>query len=262
MTAVIVDDDTAQRALLRSVLGKSCADMIEVIGEANSLKSAVNTLTALQPELVFLDVELTGHDTGFDVLDDIDDPNFGVIFVTAYSDFASQAYNYDPINFLTKPVEPNRLRKAVERAWRILRDEPFSSNEVSDNSPTSIPAPKQDTVPQSATITITVGSETLQFDSERIICCKAESNYTNILYQEGEGVKTHTLRMTLKEVEPFFYSSELIRVHRSHIVHPRHIQRIVKKQRTLNIELSTGEQFPIADSYRTLFYERLPKFMK
>lgn len=246
LTAVIVDDDAPQRALLRYVLGKSCADIVQVIGEADSLKSAVRNIAALQPKLVFLDVELTGHDTGFDVLEEYEDPNFGVIFVTAYSDFAAQAYNYDPINFLVKPVNEVRLRKAVERAWRVLGTDSFQEyNVFADTKELQYKG-------ASGTIILQDGRDTLTLDAKDIILCKGQGNYTEIILE-----RVYTLRKPLKELEDIFAQRGFLRIHRSTIVNPAYIQKVNAHTRDLSLTLKNGLSVAISQPYKLLLFETL-----
>jgi two-component system LytT family response regulator len=270
MTALVVDDDASQRRLLRQKLGIACADMIEVIGEAFSLKSAVKQIEALQPELVFLDIELTESDTGFDVLEEFDDPTFGVIFVTAYPDYAAKAYNYDPINFLVKPVQEDRLRKSVERAWRIIRGSAFVPTGLAPAKtafeallseslpPSSLVLPTNET--SNEAIIFKNGYEEIILVPKYIIYCQAQGNYTEIFYQTDTNVRAHVLRQTLKDLHNDMRRAGLVRVHRSFMVNLDYLERAEKDKRSYLLQLRSGEKIQMSESYKVLIDEVLQPF--
>ena len=121
MRSIIVDDEESARERLRRMLALHPA--IEVLGEARDGLEAVQKIEALQPDLVFLDIELPGL-TGFEVLQSIPPgvPLPLVIFVTGYDQHALAAFDANALAYLLKPVEPERLSQAVDRARRLDRD--------------------------------------------------------------------------------------------------------------------------------------------
>lgn len=256
-TALIVEDDDYQRFLLRQKITEHCSDLIEVIGEAYSAKNALKQIEALQPQLVFLDIELSAEDTGFDILEQVEDPTFGVIFVTAYATFAADAYLYDPISFLTKPVNEQRLRIAVERAVRLLRGDMILSPE--DSVTTFTPPPRQ---PQQETILFKDGYKEFSVSSEHIMYCQAFGNYTEVQCFTETGVQKYTLRQTLGEVEEKLPRKEFLKVHRSFTINPIYIERVERDKRNYSIVLRTEENIPISRTYQFLLAERLHQFFR
>jgi len=112
-TALIVDDELNNRLNLRNMINRY-ADCLEVIGEADSVASAVNQTEALNPEIIFLDIEL-GDGTGFDFLESFEKPTFDVIFVTAYEEFAVRAFESSALDYILKPIDPEYLISAFEK---------------------------------------------------------------------------------------------------------------------------------------------------
>ncbi len=120
MRSLIVDDEEPARARLRRMLGAHSA--IGVVGEARDGLEAVQQIEKLKPDLLFLDIELPGL-TGFEVLQSVP-PQVAlplVIFVTGYDQHALAAFDANALAYLLKPVEPERLAQAVERACRLDR---------------------------------------------------------------------------------------------------------------------------------------------
>lgn len=112
--AVIVDDERLARNDLKLMLSEH--PEVQVVGEADSLQKAFEIINDLTPDVVFLDIQLSGE-TGFDLLDrlDRDKVKFKVIFVTAYSQYASRASEVKALDYLLKPIDPNRLAYAIKR---------------------------------------------------------------------------------------------------------------------------------------------------
>lgn len=111
LNSIIIDDEPLARVELRRLLSKY--NHISVIGEADSVPSAINLINVTVPDLVFLDIDL-GKQTGFDLLERVPH-NFHVIFVTAFDDFAIRAFNVNALDYLLKPVNPARLDETIYR---------------------------------------------------------------------------------------------------------------------------------------------------
>jgi len=112
MKALLIDDERLARNELRRLLAVH-AD-IEIVGEAKDGTDAEEKISAFKPELLFLDVQMPGGD-GFSLLEKLDPPLPLVIFTTAYDEFAVKAFEFNALDYLLKPVDPNRLVAALEK---------------------------------------------------------------------------------------------------------------------------------------------------
>lgn len=112
MKALLVDDERLARNELRRLL--AAHPDIEIAGEAVDVEDALEKVAALKPGLIFLDVQMPGAD-GFTLLERLDPPLPAVIFTTAYDEFAVKAFEFNALDYLLKPVDPNRLVAALER---------------------------------------------------------------------------------------------------------------------------------------------------
>lgn len=112
MKALIVDDERLARNELRRLL--AVHPDIEIVGEAVDVEDAMEKVAALKPGLIFLDVQMPGAD-GFSLLERLEPPLPAVIFTTAYDEFAVKAFEFNALDYLLKPVDPNRLVAALER---------------------------------------------------------------------------------------------------------------------------------------------------
>jgi two-component system LytT family response regulator len=112
MKALIIDDERLARNELRRLLAAH-AD-IEIVGEAVDVEDALAKVAGLKPDLLFLDVQMPGAD-GFSLLEQLEPPLPLVIFTTAYDEFAVKAFEFSALDYLLKPVDPNRLVAALEK---------------------------------------------------------------------------------------------------------------------------------------------------
>ena len=112
MKALLIDDERLARNELRRML--VAHPDIEVMGEAVDVEDARQKIEALKPELIFLDIQMPGAD-GFSLLEQLEPPLPAVIFTTAYDEFAVKAFDFNALDYLLKPVDPNRLIAALEK---------------------------------------------------------------------------------------------------------------------------------------------------
>lgn len=111
MKAVVIEDSALARIDFNELLKKH--PNVEIVGEAGDVDSAVSLINKLQPDLVFLDIDMPGGN-GFDVLEALDSlPT--VIFTTAYDEYAIKSFEYNALDYLLKPIHPKRLAKAIDR---------------------------------------------------------------------------------------------------------------------------------------------------
>jgi two-component system LytT family response regulator len=127
--SVIVEDETAAREVLRSYLTKYCPQ-VEIVGEAHNSREAVPMLHELEPQLVFLDVEMP-FGNAFDVLEACSDLTFETIFVTAFSEYSLKALNRSAAYYLLKPISIEELIVAVNKVHQqVMNKEMFNRNKV------------------------------------------------------------------------------------------------------------------------------------
>ncbi|MEL6657189.1 MAG: LytTR family DNA-binding domain-containing protein [Bacteroidota bacterium] len=113
LRAILVDDEKNARVTLSRILGMYCPE-IEIIAEADNVVNAAKLIGQNQPDIVFLDIRI-GKYTGFDLLEMLPNPQFHLIFVTAYDEYALQAFEYSALDYLLKPIDPDRLLEVVNR---------------------------------------------------------------------------------------------------------------------------------------------------
>jgi len=237
--AVIIDDEVKGSTLLQHKL-KDFSEDLTVEQIFNDPLIALTKISNLQPDVVFLDVEMPGMD-GFQLLENIGQFEFEVIFVTAYHAYTLDALRVNALDFLLKPVDPDELSRAIHKLKNKIQNKKrmaasparFGTNHMKILLPTV---------------------EGIYFVKKSdIIKVEAMSNYS-IFYQVS-GTKI-IVSKTLKEYEPLLERDNFIRVNRSVIVNLDYVLRY-KKGDGGTLELEDGSEIEVSSSKKSLVVERL-----
>lgn len=133
MRVLVVDDERLARKELVNLLNQN--DNVEVLGEANNVDDAKEKIEELNPEVLFLDIQMP-EKTGFDLLEELDHVPL-VVFITAYDEFALQAFQVNALDYLLKPIEPERLTETLKKLEKKLEEMKKEEEETSTKSPKS-----------------------------------------------------------------------------------------------------------------------------
>lgn len=212
--ALIVDDEQASIDLLKWLVAEYCPD-ISSVQTARSVQDAVPLIRSFQPDIVFLDIQMP-HQNGFELLTNIDNWNFEVIFTTAYNEFAIQAIRFSALDYLLKPIDEAELKKAVER-YKVKRIYAPAGQILFRNFMQNIAQGNR----EKFKLALADASEIKYVQIDEIIRLQAESNYTHIFLT---GNKVFISAKTLKEYDEMLEGQRFLRVHKSHLVNPAHIQ--------------------------------------
>lgn len=128
MRALLIDDERLARNELRRLL--QAHPEVDIVGEAAHAEEAQQAINALKPDLLFLDIQMPGR-TGFDLLADLESVPT-VIFTTAYDEYALQAFEVNALDYLLKPIEPERLTAALDKATRADTEPPIPSDSLTE----------------------------------------------------------------------------------------------------------------------------------
>lgn len=205
---LIVEDEPLARERIRSLL-EGERD-VEVIGEAGDGRSGVDRIRSLDPDLVFLDVNMPELD-GFGVIEAIGvEAMPPVIFVTAYDQFAVQAFDAHALDYLLKPFDEERFRAAVERARQILhRQRSGSFDRRLNDLLEDLRKPRF-----LERLAVKVGGKIIFIRTDDIDWIGAEGNYARL----HTGERSHLMRETMSSLETKLDPQKFIRIHRSTIV--------------------------------------------
>lgn len=202
-STILVDDESKSRTALRSFLTKYCPT-IEIVGEAEGVKTGLEKIAELNPDVVFLDIEMNDG-TGFDLIEQLPKATCEIIFVTAFNQYAIKAFRYSAIDYLLKPVNPEELVQAIAK----LSDEGRISQieqklEALMSNKTSL---------QKIAIPSMEGIRLEEVDN--ILYCESDNYYTIIHLINGEKI---VVSKTLKEYDKMLSEDGFLRIHQKYLV--------------------------------------------
>ncbi len=215
LRTVIVDDEAPARENLKLLLNDHSSEL-EVIGMADSIKSAQKLIKEVSPQVVFLDICMPSGTEGFDLLESLPEKNFQVVFVTAFKDYALKAFHANAIHYILKPIDIDDLKAAVKKV--VSNNELFRNNNENLNSYIrSLENLTKNLNPAlpSQRITINHAKGFKIVDPTDIMYLEGEGNYTKIYFSDGtQYVDTRSLGIYEDILDP----KKFFRVHKSHIV--------------------------------------------
>ncbi|QPQ55047.1 response regulator transcription factor [Allosphingosinicella flava] len=240
LRVLLVDDEPP--ALQRLVHTLASIENVEIAGTAEDGRAALELAESLKPDLVLLDIEmpyLNGIEVGQALSERSD---IEIIFITALDEFAVEAFNMHAVDYLLKPVQPDRLREALKRARLRLdlrRQEP-ASEERSDAQQS---AASSDAGP---VFWVPKGDSTIRLSAKEIRRIEAARDYA-LLYTEAN---TFILKITMKELESRLQQQDIIRVHRSAFVRPDIVvQADFSGRRIVRLHTQDGAVVDVASKY-------------
>lgn len=213
INAIIIDDELQARKLLSTLLNNHCKQ-VTILEQCADLPNGVKAIRKYKPQLVFLDVEMPGH-SGLEILDFFDEKeiDFGIIFTTAYNEYAIKAFKLSAVDYLLKPISGEDLEQAIERFERRFQG---SSQKLEEKHAEKI----------DKKIAVPIGQSIKFIDPETIVFLKAENTYTEIHLQDGSKL---VVSRTLKNFEESLIGySDFVRCHKSYIVNVQYIENYVK----------------------------------
>jgi two-component system LytT family response regulator len=247
MKCIIVDDAPQARELLRMML-HDLTDEVEIAGEAENLDQAVLLIRTLKPDIVFLDIEMPGK-SGLQLLEELskDEVTFEIIFVTAYHQYAIQAFRLSAMDYLLKPVRAQELSEALikVRNQSILRESSERLKVLVEN----LSVQKNNTL----CIPVNYGYDYIPLAEIELI--EADRAYS-IIHLSGGTDKLISKPLAYFE-ETLQSLSSFIKIHRSYFINLQFLVSYTKKSEGGLVSFKSGKKAEVSRSYRKSFLEKL-----
>jgi two-component system LytT family response regulator len=225
LRAIIIDDETNAREALTNLLALICPD-VEICGEAKNAELGIELIHKVKPNLVFLDIQMPGK-TGFDLLASLEKVDFGVIFTTAYQEYAIRAFRFSAIDYLLKPIDPEELEAAVSKfKSQIASVNPQQLQILQEHlDPARTLRLVQRTRNDNQRIALPTAEGIHFVQMTDIIQCESLGSYTKFHLVKGPAIVVSRLLKEYEEILDHYY---FFRVHQSNIINLEHIKRYVK----------------------------------
>lgn len=250
ITALLIDDDANLRNGMKSLLERYAPE-IKIIGEADSVKTGIDTMQLLNPEVVFLDIQL-GDGTGFDILEEIANKKgkstSHIVFITAHEQYAVKAFRFSALDFLLKPVDPEELEKVVVKLKNVLHknDSYAHIDLLLENI--------RKKVDNFRRIALSTSDGIHLFEISDIIRCESEDNYTKFYIKNNKPI---LISKTLKEYEDMLTEHGFERIHQSHLINLSYLKSYIKKDGGY-VVMADNSNLPISQRKK----ERLQELLK
>jgi two-component system, LytTR family, response regulator len=240
LRTILIDDEPDCTSLLKFELTHNCPQ-VEVVAVFNSSTKALEEIELLQPDLIFLDIEMPLMN-GFELLEKLMPINFNIVFVTAYNQFALRAFKFNALDYLVKPFDVTELVTAVTKAEK-------------NNLPTQTQLESLQKELKGAAITkIAIPGQTgVSFiEVNEIEYAESSNNYTKLVLVNKQ---VHVLSKTLKDVQEVLENLHFLRVHRQYIINLNHVKQFYRGD-NMYVVMTNGENIPVARSQKDKLIEK------
>jgi two-component system LytT family response regulator len=215
LKAIIIEDETKARRVLEELVKEYCPE-IEIVASVDSVPEGVKAIKKLEPNLVFLDIEMPQYN-GFQLFDFIEDVNFEVIFTTAYQEYAIQAFEVSAIAYLLKPIQIEKLVQAIEKVKEK------NSQQSKERIQVMKSALGQEKVSK---VALPISEGFLFVELNDIMYLNAEGAYTTIILRDG---RKFLVSRNIKSFEEIFNYSFFFRPHRSYLINLNAVKQFIRQ---------------------------------
>lgn len=239
LTAILIDDEVTARTTLGRMLAAYCPQ-VQIDGEAGDIVAGAKLIKAQAPDIVFLDVRI-GDYLGFDLLELLPELDFELIFVTAYNKYAIDAFDWNAISYLLKPIVPEQLQAAIARC-----QERHAQNQLLARY-TNFKNWSPDSAKSMLTIANEEGYHFLQL--KELLYLQSDQGVTTFYLSEGRKVSA---ARNIGEFERLLPPERFYRSHQSYIINLEWVDKYLFQDGG-SILLRNGQQIPLAKSRREGF---------
>ena len=239
INVVIIDDEQGARELLSNML-KMLAPEFNILGEADGVETGLALIQNNTPDLVFLDIQMQDG-TGFDLLSKLPNNSLKVIFVTAFHEHAIKAFEFSAIDYLLKPLTPDRLMNALSKVKKSMESEAVNIQTLLANMQS-----------KDKKVVLKTSESVFVIDVADIIRCEAEGNYTTFFLNDGRSLLVSKI---IKVYEDLLSAYNFFRSHQSHLVNMNFFDEYLRRDE--QIKMKNGELIPLASRKKEVFLARL-----
>jgi two-component system LytT family response regulator len=243
LKAIIIDDEPDCVKLLALQLKMYCPQ-VQVIAECTDSEDGLAKINQLQPDLLFLDIEMPVMN-GFQLLEKVGHINFSLVFVTAYDQFAVKAFRFSALDYLLKPIDGKDLKVAVQKAEQRGRPDKQQLSLLKQQlSGTDKVLPDKIALPFQNGVTFV--------EIKDVLYCESDNNYTRFNMLNGQQ---YIAAKTLGDIQEVLEERNFLRVHRQYLVNLDHIKKYVRGEGNYLV-LANDKSIPVARNQKERLIEK------
>lgn len=251
LRTILVDDEPRGITSLQKLLQMNCSD-VDVVATCTNVDDAVERVKNLSPDLIFLDIAMPVKN-GFELLKELKDSSFEIIFVTAHNQFMVDAFHFSAIDYLLKPVDDELLKDAVKRAKKRIAEKTGSKN-----IETLLYNVQQKQSPQNMRICLPSLKGFQVIELNEILYAESSGNYTNFYFKDQRTICTSK---PLHEYEQLLSDAGFVRIHKSFLVNLLHVKEYIRGEGG-SIILSNGNEIEVSRRKKDIFLAKMKEFYK
>lgn len=232
LRTLIIEDEQDSIDLMMNLITNYCPELL-CCGIAQNVKEGTEKITQLNPDVVLMDVSL-GTEKSFEILQQIDNNNFILVFTTAYADYAVKAFEHDAVYYMLKPYSISGMRKTVEKILDAKKLQSIKNNNVNKYTITSL-------------------GETVLLDIDAILYVEASRAYSK-MYLTGN--LSYIISKPLSQVEKELSFHNFFRIHNSFVINLIHVKKILK-EKEYSVIMSNDTAIPISRNKKEILFNNL-----
>lgn len=242
--AALVDDEIANLQIMKNILENQCED-VEIVWATDNLEDAHRYIKEKEVDVIFMDIEMPPH-SSFQLLENISKPNFEVIFVTAYQEYALKAIKMAALDYILKPIKGSDIVQVINKLRTMHKDRYGELTGLIKHYLNGMPD-------NFSKIVVHVADGYDVVDISNIIYIEALDSYTKV---KLPGNVSYVTSRSLKDFEDLLAEKGFYRVHKSYLINFRHIMKIVKGV-AASVIMTNGTCIPISARKRDIFFTEL-----
>ena len=217
---------------------------VEVFTDGENVETGIAAIKSLKPDIVFLDIQMPDG-TGFDLLNQVGEKTFELIFITAFQEYAIMAIKFSALDYILKPIDAEELKTALQNALDTIdfKKEETQYEALSHNLNTN----------QKRKLVLKTQESVHVVDLNEIIRCEADKNYTFFYLNSGKKI---LVSRTLKDFELLLSNHGFFRVQQSHLINIEYIDRYDKSEGG-SVIMKDGAAVPLSNAKKDLFFQLL-----
>src|SRR5438552_708946 len=251
LNVILVDDEPRGLSIMKKMLELHCPELT-VAASCTNADEAIQQIRSIKPELLFLDIAMPVK-TGFELLNELQDFSFEIIFVTAYNQYMIEAFHFSAVDYLLKPVNDIQLVNAVNRAKKRIEEKIKHKN-----IETLLYNLEQKNSPQNMRLCVSSVKGFQVVEIRDILYCEAAGNYSNFHFTNHQLVCTSR---TMIEYERLLEDAGFVRIHKSYLVNLVHVKEYIRGEGG-SVILTNGTELEVARRKKDMFLDNMKKFYK
>ncbi|NOX47269.1 MAG: response regulator transcription factor [Chlorobi bacterium] len=245
MKVAIIDDEAQTRKSIADILKFSEQDL-ELVAEAENVATGVDVIIEYKPDLILLDIDMPDG-TGFDLLKKLSDIHFKIVFITAYEEFAVQAFEFSAIDYILKPVDPKKLIDAIDKAHQLVEQENINLKL------NALFANLENSVSENKKLVLKTAENIYIINTNDIVRCESDGGYTQFYLIDGKKI---LVSRNLKDYEGMLDGFGFYRIHQSHMINLKYIDHYSKTEGGA-VVMKDSSNLPVARRKKESFLKLL-----